>query len=159
MADTILIGVAWPYANGPLHQGQMVGSFLPADCFARYHRLRQSLTDLREALGDRQVAVCRELTKLYEEVFRGTLSDALDHFTEPRGECTLVIEGAGKAEAATTQEEPFDVDAELRQLKAQGLRAREAVRTVAQRSGLPHREVYRRWLALSASDEPAPATS
>ncbi|MCH8026276.1 MAG: methionine--tRNA ligase [Chloroflexi bacterium] len=40
MADTILIGVAWPYANGPLHQGQMVGSFLPADCFARYHRLR-----------------------------------------------------------------------------------------------------------------------
>jgi methionyl-tRNA synthetase len=40
MAETILIGVAWPYANGPLHQGQMVGSFLPADCFARYHRLR-----------------------------------------------------------------------------------------------------------------------
>ena len=40
MAETIFIGVAWPYANGPLHQGQMVGSFLPADIFARYHRLR-----------------------------------------------------------------------------------------------------------------------
>ncbi len=40
MAEKIFIGVAWPYANGPLHQGQMVGSFLPADCFARYHRLR-----------------------------------------------------------------------------------------------------------------------
>jgi methionyl-tRNA synthetase len=40
MPDTIFIGVAWPYANGPLHQGQIVGSFLPADCFARYHRLR-----------------------------------------------------------------------------------------------------------------------
>ena len=40
MAETIFIGVAWPYANGPLHQGQMVGSFLPADVFARYHRLR-----------------------------------------------------------------------------------------------------------------------
>jgi methionyl-tRNA synthetase len=40
MPSTIFIGVAWPYANGPLHQGQIVGSFLPADCFARYHRLR-----------------------------------------------------------------------------------------------------------------------
>lgn len=39
MSETIFIGVAWPYANGPLHQGQIVGSFLPADCFARYHRL------------------------------------------------------------------------------------------------------------------------
>ena len=39
MTETIFIGVAWPYANGPLHQGQIVGSFLPADCFARYHRL------------------------------------------------------------------------------------------------------------------------
>jgi methionyl-tRNA synthetase len=39
MPETIFIGVAWPYANGPLHQGQIVGSFLPADCFARYHRL------------------------------------------------------------------------------------------------------------------------
>jgi len=40
MAEKILIGVAWPYANGPLHQGQIVGSFLPADVFARYHRQR-----------------------------------------------------------------------------------------------------------------------
>ena len=40
MTETIFIGVAWPYANGPLHQGQMVGSFLPADVFARFHRLR-----------------------------------------------------------------------------------------------------------------------
>ena len=127
--------------------------------FEAPHRLRQSLADLHEALGDRQVAVCREMTKLYEEIFRGTLSEALDHFTEPRGECTLVIEGASDVEAAAAQEVSFDVDAELRQLRAQGLRAREAVRTVAQRSGLPHREVYRRWLALSASDEPPPTTS
>ncbi|MEX1255744.1 MAG: methionine--tRNA ligase [Dehalococcoidia bacterium] len=40
MSETIFIGVAWPYANGPLHQGHIVGTFLPADCFARYHRLR-----------------------------------------------------------------------------------------------------------------------
>ena len=40
MNETIFIGVAWPYANGHLHQGQMVGSFLPADVFARFHRQR-----------------------------------------------------------------------------------------------------------------------
>ena len=40
MKETIFIGVAWPYANGPMHQGQMVGSFLPADVFARFHRQR-----------------------------------------------------------------------------------------------------------------------
>src|SRR3972149_1670107 len=40
MTESIFIGVAWPYANGPFHQGQIVGSFLPADCLARYHRLK-----------------------------------------------------------------------------------------------------------------------
>ncbi len=75
----------------PLRQ---VGETLVA--FESPHRLRQSLPILSEELGDRRVAVCRELTKLHEEVFRGRLSEALAHFQEPRGEFTLVIEGAGK---------------------------------------------------------------
>ena len=44
-------------------------------------------------LGDRRIAVCRELTKVHEEVFRGRISQAIEHFTEPRGEFTLVIDG------------------------------------------------------------------
>ena len=115
--------------------------------FEAPHRLRDALADLREALGDRRVAVCRELTKLHEEIFRGTLSGALDHFSAPRGECVLVIEGAG--EGKPKLEEPADIDARLRELQAQGLRAREAVREVARHSGLSHRVVYQRWLALS----------
>ncbi len=61
--------------------------------FEAPHRLRASLADVVQALGDRRMAVCRELTKLYEEVFRGTPREALEHFTQPRGEFTLVIEG------------------------------------------------------------------
>ena len=113
--------------------------------FEAPHRLRASLRDMLGVLGDRRIAACRELTKLYEEVFRGTLSEALEHFAEPRGELTLVIEGGGKPKREVT----MDVDAELRSLKRRGLRAREAVRTVAERSGLSHRAVYERWLALT----------
>lgn len=118
--------------------------------FEAPHRLPQSLTDLRTALGDRRIALCRELTKLHEEVFRGTLSEALDRFTAPRGECTIVVEGAsGHVE---TRAETEDIDARLRQARGAGLRAREAVRAVAQATGRPHREIYRRWLALAHRD-------
>jgi 16S rRNA (cytidine1402-2'-O)-methyltransferase len=114
--------------------------------FEAPHRLRASLADLRDTLGDRRIAACRELTKLHEEVFRGTLSEALEHFAEPRGEFTLVIEGAAEPTPASYDDEALDE--ELRSLKAQGLRAREAVRAVAERTGRPRSEVYRRWLAL-----------
>ncbi|MCH7811672.1 MAG: 16S rRNA (cytidine(1402)-2'-O)-methyltransferase [Chloroflexi bacterium] len=119
--------------------------------FEAPHRMRASLKDLLETLGDRRIAVCRELTKLHEEVFRGVLSAAIEHFVSPRGEFTLVIEGAGQA----TQKPVADaeVDAELRELRAAGARAREAVREVAERSGLSHRQVYRRWLSLGDKRE------
>lgn len=60
------------------------------------HKLLKTLTQLREYLGERQVAACRELSKLYEEVRRGTLSEVIDHFTHtaPRGEFVLVLAGA-----------------------------------------------------------------
>ena len=125
--------------------------------FEAPHRLRAALADLREALGDRRVAVCRELTKLHEEIFRGTLSQALEHFAEPRGECTLVIEGAG--EAKPKLQAPEDIDDELRALRAQGQRARDAVRAVAVRTGHSRQEVYRRWLALSQEDGPEATVS
>ena len=120
--------------------------------FEAPHRLREALADLLEALGDRRIAVCRELTKLHEEIFRGTLSEALTHFAQPRGEFTLVIEGVG--EAKPKPQETEDIDEQLRALRRQGLRARDAVREVARRTGHSHREVYRRWLALSRSATP-----
>ena len=64
--------------------------------FEAPHRLRGTLSDIQETLGDRRLAICRELTKVYEEVFRGRVSQAREHFTEPRGEFTLVIEGKAR---------------------------------------------------------------
>jgi len=65
--------------------------------FEAPHRLREALTDIEEILGNRRVSVCRELTKVHEEVFRGRVSQAREHFAEPRGEVSLVIEGKTRA--------------------------------------------------------------
>jgi 16S rRNA (cytidine1402-2'-O)-methyltransferase len=114
------------------------------------HRVLASLGDLLAVFGDRRVAVCRELTKLHEEVFRGRISEALAHFGEPRGEFTLVIEGASAGEGAPPDEAA--VREELQRLSRQGLGARRTVDEVALRFGLPRRHVYRLW--LQAKDEP-----
>jgi len=65
--------------------------------FETPHRLRETLADIHEILGDRRVCVCRELTKVHEEIFRGRVSQAKQHFVEPRGEFSLVIEGLTRA--------------------------------------------------------------
>ena len=112
--------------------------------FEAPHRLRDALLDIEQALGDREMAACRELTKLYEEVFRGRVSEALRHFIEPRGEFTLVIAGAP---AASGEEDiPNSVIAEMQRLREEGVGAQEAVARLSRRYGLSRRRVYRLWL-------------
>jgi len=65
--------------------------------FETPHRLREALSDIEEILGNRRLCVCRELTKIHEEIFRGRVSQAREHFAEPRGEFSLVIEGKTRA--------------------------------------------------------------
>jgi 16S rRNA (cytidine1402-2'-O)-methyltransferase len=65
--------------------------------FETPHRLGEALSDIEDALGDRRISVCRELTKVHEEIFRGRVSEARGHFVEPRGEFSLVIEGRTRA--------------------------------------------------------------
>jgi 16S rRNA (cytidine1402-2'-O)-methyltransferase len=112
--------------------------------FEAPHRLLASLGDMRDVLGDRRIAVCRELTKVYEEIFRGTVGEAIAHFAEPRGEFTLVVEGRLKEESKVST----DTVEQLRRLRDEGLPAKEAVARVARESGIPKREVYRAWLSL-----------
>ncbi len=110
------------------------------------HRLPATLNDLKMVLGDRQLAVCRELTKLHEEVFRGTISQAIDRFTEPRGEFTLVIEG--KREEKPRKSNAI-IEKRLRDMCQSGVKAKEATARVAGETGLSRRELYRTWLKLN----------
>ncbi len=108
------------------------------------HRLTEALSDIIYVLGDRKIAVCRELTKIYEEVFRGTVSEAQQHFSDPRGEFTLVIEGKAKEKPRLTE----DVVEKLEALQQSGVGAREAVAKVVKETGLSKKEVYQAWLKL-----------
>ena len=115
------------------------------------HRLRASLADIAAMLGSRRMAVCRELTKLHEEVFRGTALEALEHFAAPRGELTLVMEGAPPASPDDDGDAAW-VREELRRLRGLGGAAREVVSAVAGASGLPRRRVYGLWLELQGEE-------
>ncbi len=117
--------------------------------FESPRRLHETLEDLRAALGDRRAAVCRELTKIHEEVTRGTLGElAGRHAGEVLGEVTVVVSGPrGGRERVAAPEEPLD-DA-IRRLAAEGLHTRDLARRLAEERHLPARQVYARALALS----------
>lgn len=104
------------------------------------HRLLAALEDILEVLGDRPVAVARELTKLHEEIWRGTVAGAIQRFTEgkPRGEFTLVVGGAEGQQGWTEAQ----VRAALAERLAAGSSTRDAAADVATRSGWPKRDVY-----------------
>ncbi|MFC1961423.1 16S rRNA (cytidine(1402)-2'-O)-methyltransferase [Chloroflexota bacterium] len=115
------------------------------------HRLIASLQDILQILGDRRIAVCRELTKLHEDIFRGTVSQAVTAFREPRGEFTLVIEGRqGNGKPQMTEE----VAHKLHDLYCSGATAKEAIARFTAETGLPRKELYRAWLKFNAEAAP-----
>jgi 16S rRNA (cytidine1402-2'-O)-methyltransferase len=107
------------------------------------HRLLAALGDIRDVLGDRRMAVARELTKLHEEILRGRVSEVLAHFARqaPRGEVTLVIAGAPPAAAAAWDESR--VRREVQARMDAGETATHAAAEVAEVSGWARRTVYR----------------
>jgi len=110
-------------------------------CYEAPHRLRATLEALHVTLGNRAIALCRELTKHYEEVWRGDVAGALLHVAEtpPRGEYTLVIAGAPDDFARWDVEQ---VRAALAERIAGGLSRSQAAREVAALSGWSRRDVY-----------------
>ncbi|WP_087116295.1 16S rRNA (cytidine(1402)-2'-O)-methyltransferase [Corynebacterium urinipleomorphum] len=110
--------------------------------FESPHRLEATLTEAAEILGQRQAAVCRELTKTYEEVKRGTLAELAEWSAEGvRGEVTVVIDGG--IESA----EPEDVLALVQQRVDDGMRPKDAVKEVAKSAGIKSGELYDAFIA------------
>lgn len=114
--------------------------------FEAPHRLADTLAALTHAFGDtRPAAVCRELTKTYEEVRRGSLADLVAWAQgEVRGEITIVVAGASAQEqrAAAGLATSTDRVRAVAELEAQGLTRKEAIVQVARAAGVPRREVY-----------------
>ncbi len=109
------------------------------------HRLLKTLKELLEIAGDRDAAVCRELSKLFEEVKRGSLSQLINFYETkaPKGEITLVM-GAKKEEETCIRGSLTQGVEEVRQLKEAGLKEKEAVKRTAKYLNLPTRELYKR---------------
>lgn len=106
------------------------------------HRLKDSLAEMAAVLGNRKIAIGREITKLHEEVFRGTISQALDYFQQPRGEFTIVVEGKLKEKANITEE----LLSEVKRLRKSGAALKEAIKEVSSIYGLSSRMLYKAYL-------------
>lgn len=107
------------------------------------HKLRPTLADMAEIFGaDRRIALCRELTKLHEDTMRTTLGEAVSWYesNEPRGEYVLVVAGREKSDApAVTLEDAVEM---VLRKKAGGMKMKEAVRQVADDTGIARNELY-----------------
>lgn len=107
------------------------------------HKLKGTLEDLLGALGDRRIALVREITKIHEEVIRTTLSAACARYEQetPRGEFVIVVEGAAPAQREAVA--PEDAAAMARAYMAEGMSPSEAAKTAAAQCGLKKGDVYR----------------
>ncbi|NLT95141.1 MAG: 16S rRNA (cytidine(1402)-2'-O)-methyltransferase [Clostridia bacterium] len=105
------------------------------------HRLLETLEVMEEVLGNRQMAACRELTKKFEEIMRGSIGEVYQFFKDKgiKGEFTLVVEGAPPKKEEKGLEWALN---RVEELKGQGLTAKEAVKVAAKESGIGKRELY-----------------
>ena len=112
------------------------------------HKLPATLADLREAFGaDRRISLCRELTKLHEEVRRTTLGEAVDYYdaNPPKGEFVLVVEGAPHQEPERVTL-AAGVERMVQLMEAENLSRKEAAKRVAAETGLGKNELYQKSL-------------
>lgn len=111
------------------------------------HRLVKTLEELYEALGERRITICRELTKRYETAFCTTFTQALDTYRteDPKGECVIVVEGRSFEEIRMEQTKAFEelsMEEHMERYESQGMDKKEAMRMVAKDRGISKREVY-----------------
>ncbi|MBQ4097469.1 MAG: 16S rRNA (cytidine(1402)-2'-O)-methyltransferase, partial [Clostridia bacterium] len=106
------------------------------------HKLRGTLDDLLRHFGDRQIALCRELTKLNEEVCRTTIAKAVEIYADrdPRGEYVLIVEGRSESAASTSY--PEDPTEHVNMLIDIGMSKMDAIKAAAKQRGVAKNEIY-----------------
>ena len=110
------------------------------------HKLQKTLDDIYEVFGDRKISLCRELTKLNEEILRTTLTNAIDYYKEnaPRGEYVLVIEGVGEnAKSEDAFWKDMTIEAHLDFYISQEMKKMDAIKAVAKDRGVSKSEIYK----------------
>lgn len=105
------------------------------------HRLLSTLNDMIEVLGNRRIAIIRELTKMYEEIFRGTIEESINKFSQGqiKGEFVLILEGSQEDE----EEMQIDIKEELKKYMEEGYSKKASVKIVAEKYNLPRNQVYK----------------
>ena len=109
------------------------------------HRLKETLSELLESFGNREMTVMREMTKVYEQVFRGKIEEIKDYFqaNDPRGEFCLLVEGTKEDRSETMFWEAWDIEKHLAfYIDENKMDTKEAIRLVAKERGVQKREVY-----------------
>ena len=129
--------------------GSIATQSWPVIIFEAPHRIKSTLEDILSILGNCRIIVCRELSKIHEESFRGCVTEAIDYFDVPRGEFTIVLEGSSVANSISRNEfsqdhrEILDLCALLR---SDGVRVKEAVSLIVNKTGISRKKAYSIWL-------------
>lgn len=115
------------------------------------HRLRKTLEELLETLGNRRAVLCRELTKKHETAFRADLEELVEYYreNEPKGECVLVIEGKSRTDIEKEKQQEWmelSLEEHMAHYESQGISRKEAMKLVAKDRGVGKREIYQQLL-------------
>ena len=126
-------------------------------CYEAPHRLVKTLKELLEALGNRRITICRELTKKHETAWQTHIAEACEYYQEnaPKGECVLVIEGRSREELKAEEQEQWEqmpLEVHMEHYESQGMDHKSAMKQVAKDRGVSKRDIYRMLLELGQSD-------
>lgn len=126
-------------------------------CYEAPHRLVKTLKELLEALGNRRITICRELTKKHETAWQTHIAEACEYYQEnaPKGECVLVIEGRSREELKAEEQEQWEqmpLEAHMEHYESQGMDHKSAMKQVAKDRGVSKRDIYRMLLEPGQSD-------
>lgn len=110
--------------------------------FEAPHRVRDALGDMAETIPERRIVVCREMTKIHEEIWRGTVGESESHFVSPRGEFVIVVAPAETASQESHTYSDVEIAAVADTLRTEGMSTRELASLTAERLGLSRRDVY-----------------